>query len=381
MSRPDERVAPREAACLVGALDYIAVGIALFDVDGALVACNRAYRDLNVSIEDLIAPGVSYETLVRAGVAPGEGRPASFSLDAEIGERLATYRRADGLPTVRPRGNSWLMSTIRRTPDGGTVIVETDITELKTAEIARYEFLAKVSHELRTPLTPICGALALMGSGKAGRLSGKLEELVGLANRNCTRLMAIVNDLLDFTRISAGRFSLNRTNVPLEPLLEQVVAARRVAPGAPAIDLNISSHAKRVELDLDPLRIQQVLDNLLANAIKFTPQGGRIEVTVDRKERALRISVLDRGPGIPMKFRAHVFDMFAQATSSPRTESSGLGLSICKSIVEAHDGRIGFVSHEGEGTTFFFELPLPVCRSPRRALRKPRAVAAIPQQL
>src|SRR5581483_8203870 len=109
-----------------------------------------------------------------------------------------------------------LMSTIRRTPDGGTVIVETDITELKTAEIARYEFLAKVSHELRTPLTPICGALALMGSGKAGRLSGKLEELVGLANRNCTRLMAIVNDLLDFTRISAGRFSLNRTNVPLE---------------------------------------------------------------------------------------------------------------------------------------------------------------------
>src|SRR5581483_4670553 len=120
MSRPDERVAPREAASLVGALDYIAVGIALFDVDGALVACNRAYRDLNVSIEDLIAPGVSYETLVRAGVAPGEGRPPSLSLDAEIGERLATYRRADGLPTVRPRGNSWLMSTIRRTPNGGT---------------------------------------------------------------------------------------------------------------------------------------------------------------------------------------------------------------------------------------------------------------------
>lgn len=386
MSSPDQRVAPQGAAPLIDAIDCISDGIAVFDANGTLVACNRAYRDLNVPIGDLIAPGVSFEVLARAALARGEGFFPSLSAETDIGERLARHRLADGLPSVEPRADKWLMSTMRRTPDGGTVLVETDITELKRAEIARYEFLAKVSHELRTPLTPIHGALALMASGNAGRLSGKLEELVSLASRNCTRLMSIVNDLLDFTRISAGRFSLNKANVSLGPLLEQVVAARRVAPGAPVIDFNISSHAKRIELEIDPLRIQQVLDNLLANAIKFTPEGRRIDVNVDRHERALRISVVDRGPGIPKKFRARVFDMFAQASCSPRTESSGLGLSICKSIVEAHGGRIGFTSTEGEGTTFFFDLPLPardrVTYAPsRRAPQKRRAAAAILQRV
>lgn len=388
MSSLERLVTPEKSAALVDAIGCIADGFALFDADDALVFCNRVYRDLHASIEDLIAPGVQFETLVRAGLDRGEGSTV-LPAETEVRDRLARYRRADGVPAIQMRGQKWLMSTERRTPDGGVVVVETDITGLKKAEIARYEFLAKVSHELRTPLTPIHGALALMTSGKAGRLSGKLEELVDLANRNCTRLMSIVNDLLDFTRISAGRFSLNLTRVELEPFLKQVVAARRIAPGVPNIDLSISPRAKGVELDADPLRIQQVLDNLLANAIKFTPSGGGIEVNVDRNDGALRMSVVDHGPGIPKDFQACVFDVFAQAAPSPRREGVGLGLSICKSIVEAHGGRIGFVSKDGEGTTFFFELPLAkhdrkasAGTRARRTLRETRdAVARSPQQI
>jgi signal transduction histidine kinase len=171
--------------------------------------------------------------------------------------------------------------------------------------------------------------------------------------------MSIVNDLLDFTRISAGRFSLNATTVELQPFLAQVVETRRIAPDAPTIALDISPRARGAEIEADPLRIQQVLDNLLT-AIKFTEAGGRIEVNVDRHGGSLRVSVVDQGPGIPKDFQKHVFEVFAQAdlSSTKGKSGAGLGLSICKTIVEAHGGRIRFTSKEGEGATFYFDLPL-----------------------
>ncbi len=377
MSSPNTRVTRETATILTDAIDCINDGFALYDVDDALVFANRAYRDMHAFIKDLITPGARFETLLRAGLDCGDGAVA-LPTEADVSERLARHRQADGVATIHMRGPKWLMATERRTQDGGVVVIETDITELKKAEIARYEFLAKVSHELRTPLTPIHGALTLMKSGKVAHLSGRLEGLIDLASRNCTRLMSIVNDLLDFTRISAGRFSLNATTVELQPFLEQVVETRRIAPDAPDIELSISPRAKGVELEADPLRIQQVLDNLLTNAIKFTDAGGRIEVNVDRHGGgALRVSVADQGPGIPKDFQKHVFEVFAQADSSSARGKSGvgLGLSICKSIIEAHGGRIGFTSKEGVGTTFYFDLPL--AKHDRKAsVKKPLSKAS-----
>jgi signal transduction histidine kinase len=369
MSSPNNLITPKPDTIPIDAIDCIDDGFALFDADDALVFANRAYHDMHASIADRIKRGVRFETLVRAGLDCGE-EPCSVPTEAEIGDRLARHRRADGVPAIQMRGPKWLMSTERRAPEGGVVVIETDITELKQAEIARYEFLAKISHELRTPLTPIHGALALMKSGKVAHLSGRLEDLIDLASRNCTRLMSIANDLLDFARISAGRFSLDPAMVELQPFLEQVVETRRIAPDAPAIELNVSLRANGAELEADPLRIQQVLDNLLTNAIKFTDAGGRIEVNVDRHDGALRVSVVDHGPGIPEGFHKHIFEVFAQADpSSARGKGGvGLGLSICKSIIEAHGGRIGFTSKEGEGTIFYFELPLT--RHDRKASTK-----------
>lgn len=357
--REAERAADTAKNRLLDAIQSINDGFALYDADDTLLVCNSGYRDMHASIKDIIAPGVKFETLVRAGLDCSDG-PRIQPSESQVEARLAQHRQADGKHAIQSRGQRWWMSSARQTREGDVVVIETDITELKKADIAKDEFLAKVSHELRTPLTPIHGALALMRSGKIAHLPEKLDELTEMASRNCTRLMSIVNDLLDFTRISSGRFSLDSGMVQLQPFLEQVVENKRIGSAPPIIKLTVDPRAKDAKLEADPLRIQQVLDNLLSNAMKFTDPGDQIEVNVDRRDQSLRISVVDHGPGIPKDFRDRVFEAFAQADSSStrRKGGVGLGLSICKSIVEAHGGKIGFSSEEGHGTTFYFDLPL-----------------------
>jgi signal transduction histidine kinase len=206
--------------------------------------------------------------------------------------------------------------------------LQAEIATLKNAAIAKDEFLAKASHELRTPLTPIQGALAIMKSGKVADLPEKLDGMVDLASRNCTRLMSIVNDLLDFTRIGAGRFSLSLTMVELQPILEQVLQNKRMEANAPSIAYNVAPDAKGIKLNADPIRIQQVLDNLLSNAMKFTDADGQIEVNVERHDRSLRVLVADHGIGIPKDFQDRVFDAFAQAEQSAARSRGGVGLGL-----------------------------------------------------
>jgi signal transduction histidine kinase len=357
--RRAERNADTAKERLLDAIENINDGFALYDADDTLLVCNSGYRDMHAAIKDLVIPGAKFEALARAGIDCGNG-PLVEPSETQLNLRLAQHRQADGTPIIQRRGERWLMRSERRTREGGVVAVETDITELKKADIAKDEFLAKVSHELRTPLTPIHGALALIRSGKITEQPAKTGELLDMAARNCTRLMSIVNDLLDFTRINSGRFSLDRGIVVIEPFLEQVIQNKRIGIDPPIIELKVGPHAKDLKLEADPLRIQQVVDNLVSNAMKFTEPGGHIEVGVARREGFLRVSVTDHGPGIPKDFQDRVFDAFSQADSSStrRLGGVGLGLSISKSIIEAHGGSIGFESKDGEGTTFYFELPL-----------------------
>jgi signal transduction histidine kinase/DNA-binding response OmpR family regulator len=344
---------------LLDAIDCIDDGFALFDSGGKLFIHNRRYRHMHASIGDDVVAGVSFETLVRSGLSSGDG-PLVAPNESEVQAQLARHALADGVPEIKRRGDAWLMSSQHRTREGGVVVIETDITELKLADVAKDEFLSKVSHELRTPITPINGALALLASGKLASIPPNVGELVDLARRNCARLMCIVNDLLDFSRISAGRFSLDRRRIEIRPFLEQIVENKRIGPNPPDITLAFGANSADVELDVDPLRVQQILDNLVSNAIKFSDPGDQIEVAVECREDNLRISVVDHGPGIPKDFQDRVFEVFSQADSSStrRQGGVGLGLSISKSIVEAHGGTIGFSSKEGEGAMFFFNLPM-----------------------
>lgn len=344
---------------LLDAVESINDTFALYDAGGRLTICNSHYREMHPAVAHLMVPGVDYEQLVRAGLGRDD-RDTDNPDEQWVAANLDRHRRADGTAIVQRIGDVWLMSRARRTRDGGVVVIETDITELKKVDVAKDEFIATVSHELRTPLTSIRSSLTFLEAGKPTQLPGSQHKLIDLAQRNCARLMRIVDDLLDVARINSGGLKLELRQIELAAILEQVLENRRLGPGQSDIRLTVTEEARDMRLLADPHRIQQVLDNLLSNAVKFSLDDTPIDLMADRREDVVRISVKDRGVGIPKAFEGQVFDAFTQADSSSTRQrgGAGLGLRIAKTIVEAHRGTIGFSSVEGQGTEFYVELPL-----------------------
>lgn len=351
-----ERAASDARQRLLDAIECIQDGFALFDADDRLLLANKRYLELHPSLQDEIVTGKSFEDLIRAGLYDPEAR-RSVPSENEISEHLTRHRIADGTPIIRRHGSKWLMSTEKHTSEGGIVVAETDITEIKRSELAKDEFLAMVSHELRTPLTPIYGALRLIGTERVQNDPQQSKELITAARRNCERLMMIVNDLLDITGINSGKSMLETSLVDLVPALEEIVANKRLDGVANPIVLDVPETETPIWIRGDRRRIQQVFDNILSNAIKFS--DATINVRVSLEGKSVRVSIADQGCGIPTAFHARVFDPFTQSDSSVTRSKGGmgLGLALSKAIVEAHDGKIGFVSQEDEGTTFYIDLP------------------------
>jgi PAS domain S-box-containing protein len=234
-----------------------------------------------------------------------------------------------------------------------------DVTERRALERVKSEFVSTVSHELRTPLTSISGALSLIASGTAGPLPEKAQSLVTIARSNCERLTRLIADILDLERIDAGRMVFEFAPVALEDLLSQVHADNIEYARKYGVSLELSATQPRATLWADLHRLIQVLTNLISNAVKFSPSGGRVAMSAIIADTMVRIAVQDSGRGIPESFRDRVFEKFAQADTADNRQKggTGLGLSIVKSIVERHGGSVSFESPDGGGTTFFVDLP------------------------
>lgn len=231
------------------------------------------------------------------------------------------------------------------------------------ANLAKSDFLATVSHELRTPLTSIHGALALIAGGVAGELPATAKPLVDIAYKNSERLILLVNDILDMEKIEAGKMEFNIAPLKLMSLLLQALDGNRAYAEQYKVDYVLESESaselSSALVSVDGNRMMQVLANLLSNAAKYSPLGGKVLITVARIGHHLRVTVIDNGPGISDEFRTRIFQKFAQADSSDARQKggTGLGLSIAKAIIEKMGGNIGFDTHPGVQTAFFVELP------------------------
>jgi PAS domain S-box-containing protein len=236
-----------------------------------------------------------------------------------------------------------------------------DIALRKKVEQMKNELVATVSHELRTPLTSMRASLSLLTTGAVAGVPEEAAELIAIAHRHCERLVRLVNDMLDVQKIESGQVQLVRNEQPLLPILNDAASAMRGHAGETGVRIECSLDAAAAQLraEVDADRLTQVLTNLLSNAIKFSPPGGTVELRLVRHGDGLRISVLDRGPGIPQDFRERIFQRFAQSdTEAARRQGSGLGLNISRNIILEHGGELGFRDREGGGTEFFVDLPL-----------------------
>ncbi len=221
------------------------------------------------------------------------------------------------------------------------------------------EFISTVSHELRTPLTSINASLGLMADGVVGELSSESRDLVRIARENSDRLVRLINDILDIDKIESGKLEYDVQELEIGALVEQTVETHRALAGEQKVLLVVNDEAVGARVRADADRLVQVVTNLLSNAIKFSPEGAPVEVSISRHDGMIRVSVRDRGPGIPKSFHDLVFEKFTQADGSDRRRlgGTGLGLNICRSIVEGLGGHIDFETEAGAGTTLFFDLP------------------------
>jgi two-component system cell cycle sensor histidine kinase PleC len=395
-------LAERNAAAdlrLRDAIEAISEAFVVWDADNRLVLCNSKFQSLHSIPDAAVKAGAAYDAVIGAGTQPVVRTQIPRESLTEKGGLTFEAQLDDG---------RWLQISERRTKDGGFVSVGTDITLLKRheerllenerqlvgtvadlektqtaltlqadqlaqlaaqyavektraeqANHAKSEFLANMSHELRTPLNAIIGFSEIMESGVFGPMGDKYREYCCDIRESGRYLLDVINDILDMSKIEAGRFELTVERFEVGGVLDE--ALRVITPRA---------HDKHLALDVtvapdliicaDRRGLKQIVLNLLSNAVKFTPEGGKIGLAAARTNTQVAIAIEDNGIGIPERAMAVIGRPFEQVQSqlTKSHQGSGLGLAIAKSLTEMHDGCMNIRSTLGKGTTVVVELPI-----------------------
>jgi signal transduction histidine kinase len=226
-------------------------------------------------------------------------------------------------------------------------------------EAVKADFMSMIVHDLRSPLAGILAGADILKGGMAGPLSEDQKQVVEILCSSSKRLMTLVNEVLDMSRIDAGRLALHRGVARAETIVRRAVDETRFLAGERNLALDCAVAADLPELHADQEKLEQVLINLVTNAIKFTPVGGKVHVAAEPAKNGVRFSVTDTGPGLGEEEQKFLFQKYSELAGRKKAElkGTGLGLFICKSIVEAHGGSIGVTSALGKGSTFHFTLP------------------------
>ncbi|QRN97157.1 HAMP domain-containing protein [Archangium violaceum] len=338
------------------AIDSLPDPVVVFGLDGSVLNVNRAAEEgLRLSLEvgggalGQVAPEVR-EVLerVRVHVLGGKGPYLPRGYEEAV--------RVEG-----PEGDRWLLP--RGSPvygEGGGVVGATvllqDVTRLRRFDELKNDLVATVAHEFRTPLTSLRMAIHLCLEEVAGPITEKQADLLSAAREDCERLQGIVDDLLDLSRLQAGRLVLEVREVSTEAVLEAALAPHRGAAEERGVRLASEQEPELERVEADPERLQLVLSNLVANAVRHTSHGGEVVVRARRDGERVRFEVADTGEGIAPEHQQRVFEKFYRVPGGT-TGGAGLGLSIAQEIVQAHGGEMGLSSQPGVGSTFWFTLP------------------------
>ncbi len=360
------------------AINSMDAGFALFDGLDRLETCNLRFQEMYAAVgADKLKPGTTladlFLALYRSGVKI-TGR--SVGEDVWLQTVMNAWNAFGGAYEWRV-GDRWIRLSNTRTTDGMTVALHTDITAIKTLNLeltqaresaesasrAKSEFLANMSHELRTPLN---GVIGMTGLVLGTPLSAEQREHLQLAKDSADSLLVVVNDILDLSKMEAGKLQIEKLGFALRPLLESCCAplALRAREKGVALVIDIAPDVP-MAIESDPVRLRQLITNLVGNAVKFTETGSvtvRVERSTDQTlPDALQFSVIDTGIGISQDKLASVFESFTQADSSTtrRYGGTGLGLAICTRLVKLMGGALGVSSEVDVGSTFYFALSAP----------------------
>ena len=234
-----------------------------------------------------------------------------------------------------------------------------EVAERRQIDQFKTAFVSTVNHEIRTPLTSILGGLGLVNSGVLGEVPEGITEVLTIAERNSTLLLRLINDLLDSAKLDAGQMEFHLQDVDLREVAHESIENLRDYFRERKVSVGFVEGDK-VTVFADKSRLSQVMNNLISNAVKFSPENGRVDIGISTHAETATVSVRDYGNGIPEAIRGRMFQKFVQGHGAGKSENpgTGLGLNIAKAIVERHGGRIGFETMTGTGTRFYFDLPL-----------------------
>ena len=344
----------RSRAILDSALDAIVT----IDHEGRVAEFNAAAERLfGHRREDVLGRGI-VDVLVPQELR--EAHRSGFARSTGVGAASAGGRRLE-LSALRADGSTFPaeVSIARIEHEGPAAFTGfiRDITERREVERLKKQFVATVSHELRTPLTSIRGSLGLLAAGVVGPLPDEARELVAIAERNTTRLIGLINEILDLERLESGRLPLELAPTRLDAVLRRAVETVEGLARDHGVTLELPATAAVVVGDEG--RLVQVVVNLVSNAVRFSPRGSRVALAVRPAAARWRVEVSDEGRGVPAELRRRIFEPFFQAEGSDARKKggSGLGLAICRALIEQHGGEIAVDPRPGGGSVFWFTVP------------------------